>query len=1165
MADTHGFEVIAEIAQSTLKTILRAAWKSGGDLSDEGVIPEYIDIPGPAAPAPVRLGPYEIQEGFVQIPIEQLDLVMDVPVNGVKVTAGTTIHLQILNPPIDAAKFFDLDVTFDVRLPIRELDAATHVLGMDFLQIPANGITATITNGNPLDPIIAHGVEQYVHQLYRENRIPHVIDNQPINFLGFRMKVRADLYDDLSVAAKTISVQQSDATHVVIGIPCHLRFYDITGSYGQFSLATPMGVDAIVEITAEYSRTDSLLYVLLTTSTLVLRNITPATGNEGTNYTYNKNAVASAGVNLEALLQTSVTAFATVAIRSTGDIAIPIPTLNEIESFMTNTIRNELTRRKSLELWRAEDSSGTTPVQNVQSKALANALAICLNAGAGANAGAVTYFVPANRDFAIAIAKQKVLNEFEKQELEKYGQNIPPSKTLDEKVRGKTVKLNELNLELHQGHISVTGNVTVVDAIAGSIDVDADFEQKVKLHWEDVAGRGQTIKHDLDGDPHVGLGFAAWLLVILIGAITFGVVGIIIGVVIMAVIEGVASSIGGSVARDESGQVAGIGAWPENLNNIGSIQARFDNPVIIEESGLVFAGSMIITSQAALTSIDMARSHGPYKVTGNEPVNFNGGADQLSSVARWKTGEGATLNARSVPYRYGKSGLYIANLQVKVDENGGATTRHYSKVEVVNVIPQVRFDQPVLSIREGEVAELCFTFTDDNWLDTHIAWIDYGDNTIPEQIDSLEVSHEEPVALGKGVIQHAWCDNGEYTVTVFVQDDAGGLGTASCIVSVSNVPPKITLPAQLFVIKDQPVRLEAYFTDPGWCDTHVAKWHCGDGSVKMSTIKETHTQPEGRGIASIVHVYKCIGDLVVHVSVRDDDGAETKASMTVSVMTLKNAHFEKGFRLEGIEKHSVKAGWNVIANEWYPFSEAFTSIDPNSKQEPFKAAHFVGEEFITRDGQRAQGIKTSGSGVSGILQMFSVNPHWEYEFTAHYHLPEIGTGRFVIGLDPQGRNDVSSPDIKWVFSAAKDEWIHASVRVRASGHKMTCMAGIMQEKGDSVLYLDKLMLYMIQPNATLRRSRVDEPNKEKEVCKDNSSNQGGVDLADYDLSHLDQYFTGYHRGTSSVPSLNPTRYFAFDKTNGQQMINLLSKGIRQAAIKKGVDWIKKMIPFGERK
>ena len=820
MANTHGFEVIAEVTENTLNNLLKAAWKSGGDSSDEGVIPEYIKIPGPSVPAPVVFGPYEVKEGFVQIPQEQLHLSMNTGINGVDVKLGTIIHIEIANPPVDSAKFFDLTADVTIQTPVREV-GPDHEVGADLLAIPPNGINVNITSGNPITAIVNNSTEEFVHKKYQEKAIPNTIDPIPLSFFVFNMKLRIDFFDDLSNPAKKITVSKPDATHLKVSIPCHLRFYDITGSVSGFSLKTPMGVDGVAEMLADYVETADHILVKTSTATVTLTNLTPTPGEEGSNYSQNKTMASLAGQDLDNVITTGFATGAASQLKAFGDISVFVPTLQQIQDFAAQKIRAELERRKKIQVWKIEDPTGTTTINNLQIKALSDSLALCINGSGGADANAVANFIPGGRDFAIATSAQKVSEEFEKKEKEQYGHNIPPSKRLDQPVEGKKVDLNELGIELHNGHLSVVGDVTVIDAIADSIDVDAGFEQKVTLHWEDVPAGGQTLKHELDGEPDVSLSAAAWLLSALIGFITFGIIGLIIGLVVIAVVEGVASSIGGNIARDESGKVESIGAWPGSLDDIGSIKARFENPVIIEDSGLVFTGNMIITSQFALTSVDMARSNGPYTTSGNIPVQFNGGVDKPSSAARWVTGDGQLINVRNSSHRYGRSGLYIANVQVKVNEDGGATTLHYAKVQVENVIPKVIFSQNEIFTQEGAEIELQITFTDDNWLDTHIAWIDYGDNSAPENL-TLTESNKEPQCSGSITAKHAWCDNGTFKVTVYVKDSAGGIGEATCVAVVENVAPKILVPKRLCVLKDQAVRLEAIFTDPGWCDTHVA-------------------------------------------------------------------------------------------------------------------------------------------------------------------------------------------------------------------------------------------------------------------------------------------------------------------------------------------------------
>jgi len=127
MANTQGYEVVAELTVASLKNLLRAAWKNGGDASDQGVIPEKISLPMPSDPATSSFGPYSIQSGFIEIPQNQLDLTTDTVINGLDIKLGTIIQIQIANPPVDAAKLFNLTADVIVKTPIRSVVDAQNV------------------------------------------------------------------------------------------------------------------------------------------------------------------------------------------------------------------------------------------------------------------------------------------------------------------------------------------------------------------------------------------------------------------------------------------------------------------------------------------------------------------------------------------------------------------------------------------------------------------------------------------------------------------------------------------------------------------------------------------------------------------------------------------------------------------------------------------------------------------------------------------------------------------------------------------------------------------------------------------------------------------------------------------------------------------------------
>jgi hypothetical protein len=1142
MPNTQGYDVVAELTVVALNSLLKAAWKSGGDASDEGVIPETITIPGPSVPAPVNAGPYQVKDGTIQIPQDQLSLTMNTAINGLNIKLGTIINLEIANPPVDAARLFALTADITIPTPLRGVN--NNQIIADFTALPPNAVQVSITSGNPLTPIIGAAVIQYVHARYQDNTIPHTIDNIPISFLAYSMVCRVDFYDDQSDPANQITVTNPDATHVQVNIPTHIRFYNITNN-GTFpvSLATPMGVKGTTTMLATYNQSPSNISVGLSTAAIALTNLAPAPGDEGTNYTTNKNLASIGGIDLDNVVTTNFTAIATPKLHAIGDINVAIPTLDQLNALAAAAVQNELMRRKQIQIWEVQEVAGTnTPINDVTPQALSDSLAIAIDNEGGGNSPALTNFIPADRDFAIGTSASKILAEFTAQRDKDY--TFPY--TWPQKISGKTVKLNSLGMDLQNGYLEVTGNVTVVDAILDSIDVSADFTQKVTLTWDPDAAAGQEIKPILDGDPDIDLGAAAWILTALIGFLTFGVIGAIVGLVILAIVQDVAGQIGAQIAAGEVQKFEN--AWPVNIDKIGNVEAHFYNPIGIDPGGLLFAGKMTILSTYEATLIDMADTHGPYFTKGNLPVIFNGGAAHPVSVPVWDLGDGQVQALRSLNYRYGRSGLYVARLGIRVTQAGGLTSANFTTVQVDNVAAEVQFSLPSLTIPEGQTVQLQVSFTDENWLDTHTALFDFGDNTALAD-GTVQETHQSPLGQGTAVVRHAWCRSGSYTVSAEVHDDKGGVGRATLQVQVTNVPPKIVAPKKLNILRGQNMHLEAIFTDPGWCEKHVGAWDTGDGHILMATIKEKHMPPVLIGHASASHVYKCLGHYIAAISVSDDNGANDTAHVIVLVTELYNHHFEKGFRLwfparpsqkiavaaglgadvagwdmdavgvitdfacmnpllsgmagvtaslaspairseaEGLRSGSLVSGGTrqIIANSWFPFAEQLDALEegsatgasPDAASNSGWQVQFEANEIIVRDGQRSQVVNISGSGMAGICQTVCVNKGWDYEFTAFYHLPSLDNQtRFIIGIDPTGGNDASNPAVQWIEALPHPEWREAAVRVRAEGERITCYAGILQADGANVLFIDRTELYMIQP----KYSPWEEDKRDKDNC-----------------------------------------------------------------------------------
>jgi PKD repeat protein len=120
------------------------------------------------------------------------------------------------------------------------------------------------------------------------------------------------------------------------------------------------------------------------------------------------------------------------------------------------------------------------------------------------------------------------------------------------------------------------------------------------------------------------------------------------------------------------------------------------------------------------------------------------------------------------------------------------------------------------TINEGDIASFSGNFTDPG-NDTHTIDWDFGDGT---------------TATGTLTPTHVYADNGEYTVTLTVTDDDGGVGIDTLNVTVNNLAPSLssilapTDPVQV----GTEITASANFSDPGILDTHTAQWAWGDGN-----------------------------------------------------------------------------------------------------------------------------------------------------------------------------------------------------------------------------------------------------------------------------------------------------------------------------------------------
>lgn len=591
MADTRGFEVVAEFGRSFLRKVMRAAWKSGGDETDPNVIPEFFDIP-----AGESFGGWELADGHVQIPQDGLDIEMAPDVNGVEMKFQLDIQVEVEDPPVPSARLFDMTAEAGVRAPVGLIgDSATNV-GILLDSLPLGNVSASLTSGDPVAPLLDAATAEMVHEMYRANgpAFPHTIDrqNQSLSYSGFnayRADVFLELFDDPLPPApgevdRRILVSRPDPSHLEISIPLRLRVSEIekTASLAP-TLVHPFAITSRLVIKAPYNASPGSVTAQLSAATVSAGAIAPVSGSEGTNYNTNNSRLFG---QLGTIVAEQLKKEGEAMVKAMSDVSFSYPTVAQIEAKIREIFHARMTGRGALSVW-TPAAGGTEPqIDDVAVKALPTALALGINAGSGADANGLADFIPSSREFAIALSGAAVLEFIDSSISDRFGSL--PHRFND--VDGHDADLNSLNRSLTSGAIHLWGDVTVIDAIAGKIDVDADFEVDVGLHWEDNADGTQRIVAD-SGDPDVDVGLLGWILAFILVLLSpAGLIGAVIVVVVALVVEATAERVGGRLVEDAAGGIAGMEALPEQLEHIGKVDADFENPIEINPDGIVFSG-----------------------------------------------------------------------------------------------------------------------------------------------------------------------------------------------------------------------------------------------------------------------------------------------------------------------------------------------------------------------------------------------------------------------------------------------------------------------------------------------------------------------------------------------------------------------------------------------
>lgn len=1074
MADTHGFEVVAEVTEATLQEFLRSAWDNGGT-DEEGSFPHEVEIPGETS----ILG-YTIQSGQAGIERASLTLEMAPSVNGVKVEFDSSVQIN-LDPdglPVPSLQLIESDFHASITAPFGTIPGSEPNVGVIFSGLSSSSVVITLAY-DPIAPITGSLVEEYMHELYKkdvETLFPHKVTVEDYSTLGMTFDVFMEFFSDPDTLVNKVTAAFPDAAHVKISMPLHVKLYDIESGMPVFS---PMGITARLVVNAPYQFTGGKVDVDMLSASLSVNDIQPGPDIEGTNYTINKAGAATFGLDIDAMVTDAIIQVGGPFLQRIGRIEVDVPTKDAVEGIVAGFVFQNLLERKYFGVWTPNmPENSPVSLSDVCPKALSHALAIAINSGSGAHSNALTYFIPGGSKFAIALDGALVEALIEKivdKPQDEGGLGGIPCHFDD--IEGHAVDLTALGWALQEGKIHFTGQATVHDVFCGA-NADISFWTDVGLRWTspDASGRQTLEPYVIDKDAD--LPWWAWLLAVL----TFlaGIITGVISIVIVAVIEGVVEKIGGSTIEDQvANKLQTLGAWPQNLQGIGKVETHFDEAVGIDAGGLLFSGPLTATAQNALTIVYSSNAGGPYSGSVAMPVYFQPGYFDSVIEYQWQLGDGESASSANVQHTYTNNGLFVARLRTTVNQSGGASRHYHAAVRITNSHPLVNVVADS-TVDEGTELNLTGLFEDDDYTDRHEAIWDFGDDSAPSKGAVIE-GNLPPKAKGKTNARHAWGDNGDYVVRLEVKDEDGGVSIVRKKIHVVNVPPTVAIQKPVFAYPGVPITLVALFTDPGWLDTHEGTWRFGDSETGFrATVSEVNEAPFAYGIAYASHIYRKTGVYCCECSVTDDDWGKGSDAYCLHVVDLVNKDFENGFsdRLSG-----------AVANGWEPYqtgmaSDGVPAVADSGVVSATGPARFSADDFILGSGRRSQRISGTGTFRAGIYQTLKSNAGWDYEFTVWYHNDEASNGRCRLGIDPSGASNPRSKDIMWVEGYECGYWRPLVARASAKGERIAVFLEAVAVEEECNAFFDHVSFIPYPCTTDVPPRPTPQPAKERIQCVD---------------------------------------------------------------------------------
>ena len=266
-----------------------------------------------------------------------------------------------------------------------------------------------------------------------------------------------------------------------------------------------------------------------------------------------------------------------------------------------------------------------------------------------------------------------------------------------------------------------------------------------------------------------------------------------------------------------------------------------------------------ITVDNAAPTVDAGEDR---TINEGETVTLSGTYSDLgvndTHTARWEFDDGTIIEGQTAQRTYSEPGSYTATFTIT--DNDGASSSQTINITVNNTAPTINSLTGDTNINEGDTATFNGSATDPGNGELFYIW-DFGDGT-PQETGNGE----------QGTVTHEYTDNGNYTVTLTVEDDNGASSTQTLDIVVNNVAPAIaSIDGATNVNEGETVTYTASVSDPG-DDELTYNWTVNGELISNESDPET-----------IDYTFADNGTYNLSLTVTDDDGAATTSELEILV------------------------------------------------------------------------------------------------------------------------------------------------------------------------------------------------------------------------------------------------------------------------------------------